>query len=403
MNDFYLKPLVLAACMLFSLGASAYYFAVDGICYNKVYGQGSEYEVEVTYNDAFGAEKYEGDMVIPGSVTYNGETYTVVGIGMNAFDGCTGLKSVVIPNSVTSIEPSAFYGCVNLSSVRLPNSITEIGESVFQHCSSLTDIEIPNTVEQIGYGAFYDCSSLTSVEIPGSVTSIGSMCFYGCDALTSVNIPNSVTSIGDGAFSGCKSLTDITVPGSVTEIEAGIFYGCGGLTAIELPNSVTSIGSMAFCNCYGLRSLVIPNSVVRIGGSAFDGCSGLKEVVCLMGTPVETDASFEDEVYESAVLYVPAGCKEKYEAVAPWSNFLTIKEIDAAGVSGVTVDDGRIVTVEDGVIKVNNADGMAVSVYAIDGTLVKSVKAMDGHAEMAVPGGGMYIVRVGGKTVKVAM
>ena len=509
MNDFYLKPLVLAACMLFSLGASAYYFAVDGICYNKVYGQGSEYEVEVTYNDAFGAEKYEGDMVIPGSVTYNGETYTVVGIGMNAFDGCTGLKSVVIPNSVTRIESSAFYGCTNLASVKMSNSVTYIGDNAFQHCSSLTSIELPSSIELMADGVFYGCDGLTSVEIPNSVTSIGNSMFYSCDALTSVAIPSSVTSIGDYAFQLCKNLTDIDIPSSVTKIGYSAFYGCDGLTAIELPNSVTSIGYRAFYDCDGLTSFVIPNLVVDIGGEAFAACSnlaeikvadgnqnfmvkdeclysrdvstlywcpvgksaisipnsvtkikgsafeectgltdivipnsvteiganafrncqglasltlgssvtsigelafyccyGLKEIVCLMRTPVETDSffeDFEDEVYENAVLYVPAGCKEKYEAVAPWRNFLTIKEIDAAGVSGVTVDDGRIVTVEDGVIKVNNAGGLAVSVYSADGTLVKSVKAKDGNVEMAVPGSGVYIVKVGDKAVKVAM
>lgn len=506
MNDFSLKLLAMIACTLFCQGASAYYFAVDGIYYDKVYGQGSEYEVEVTDNNDYGAEKYEGDIVIPESVTYNGETYTVVGIGMSAFDGCTGLKSVAIPNSVTRIESSAFYGCTNLASMKMSNSVTYIGDNAFQHCSSLTSIELPSSIELMGDGVFYGCDGLTSVEIPNSVTSIGNSMFYSCDALTSVAIPSSVTSIGDYAFQLCKNLTDIDIPSSVTKIGDSAFYGCDGLTAIELPNSVTSIGYRAFYDCDGLTSFVIPNLVVDIGAEAFAACSnlaeikvvdgnqnfmvkdeclysrdvstlywcpvgksaisipnsvtkikgsafeectgltdivipnsvteiganafrncqglanltlgssvtsigmlafyccyGLKEVVCLMGTPVETDASFEDEVYESAVLYVPAGCKEKYETVAPWSNFLTIKEIDAAGVSGVTVDDGRIVTVEDGVINVNNAGGLAVSVYSADGTLVKSVKANDGNVEMAVPGSGMYIVKVGDKAVKVAM
>lgn len=485
MNDFYLKPLMLAACMLFSLGASAHDFAVDGICYDMLYGLGSEYEVEVTYNGDYGADKYEGDIVIPESVTYNGETYKVVGIGFDAFDGCTGLKSVVIPNSVTSIGEAAFGDCTNLVSVKLPNSITKIGDGAFADCSSLTSVEIPSSVKsigsmcflgtaltditipssvtsigdrafsvcesltnitipssvtEIGYGAFYGCDGLTAIEFPNSVTSIGYEAFYDCNGLTSVVIPSSVTEIGAGAFAACSNLAEIkvadgnqnfmikddclyskdvstlywcpvgksaiSIPNSVTKIEDSAFEECTRLTDIVIPNSVTEIGDNAFNNCQGLASLTLGSSVTSIGELAFYCCYGLKEIVCLMRTPVETDSffeDFEDEVYENAVLYVPAGCKEKYEAVAPWRNFLTIKEIDAAGVSGVTVDDGQIVTVVNGVINVDNAGGMAVSVYTAGGTLVKSVNAKDGNVEIAVPGGGVYIVKVGGKAVKVAM
>lgn len=301
----------------------------------------------------------------------------------------------------------------------------------------MTDIDIPSSVTKIGDSAFYGCGGLTAIELPNSVTSIGYRAFYDCDGLTSFVIPNLVVDIGEEAFAACSNLAEIkvvdgnqnfmvkdeclysrdvstlywcpvgksaiSIPNSVTKIKGSAFEECTGLTDIVIPNSVTEIGANAFRNCQGLANLTLGSSVTSIGVLAFYCCYGLKEVVCLMGTPVETDASFEDEVYESAVLYVPAGCKEKYETVAPWSNFLTIKEIDAAGVSGVTVDDGRIVTVEDGVINVNNAGGLAVSVYSADGTLVKSVKANDGNVEMAVPGSGMYIVKVGDKAVKVAM
>lgn len=120
----------------------------------------------------------------------------------------------------------------------------------------------------------------------------------------------------------------------------------------------------------------------------------LKEVCCLMKTLVETDAdTFENEVYANAVLYVLAGCEEKYKTVESWRNFSVIKGFDPTGISGVTVG---------GVVKVSNASG-SVSVYDVSGTLVKSVNADGGSVEIAVPGHGTYIVKVGGKTVKVAM
>lgn len=113
-----------------------------------------------------------------------------------------------------------------------------------------------------------------------------------------------------------------------------------------------------------------------------------------MKTLVETDAdTFENEVYANAVLYVLAGCGEKYKTVEPWRNFSVIKGFDPTGISGVTVGS---------VVKVSNASG-SVSVYDVSGTLVKSVNADGGSVEIAVPGHGAYIVKVGGKTVKVAM
>ncbi len=102
----------------------------------------------------------------------------------------------------------AFSNCSGLTSVTIPNSVTSIEYYAFSNCSSLTSITIPNSVTSIGMSAFRGCSGLTSITIPNSVTSIGYQAFWGCDGLTSVTIPNSVTSIGEGAFYNCTGLTD---------------------------------------------------------------------------------------------------------------------------------------------------------------------------------------------------
>jgi len=270
-----------------------------------------------------------GDLTIPSSVTYNGITYAVTSIGNSAFNSCSGLTSVTIPNSVTSIGSYAFFSCSGLTSVTIPNSVTSIGSYAFFSCSGLTTVHfnadsctsagdsyynraffdchnittftfgsnvkiipnylcydmdgltsvtIPNSVISIGREAFINCSGLTSLTIGSSVTSIGSEAFNNCSGLTSVTIPNSVISIGREAFINCSGLTSLTIGSSVTSIGGEAFKNCSGLTSVTIPNSVTSIGDYAFSGCSGLTSVTIPNSVTFIERNAFSGCSGLTTV-----------------------------------------------------------------------------------------------------------------------------
>ena len=240
-------------------------------------------------------------ITIPNSVTR---------IGEDAFFNCSGLTSITIPNSVTSIGRYAFFNCSGLTSVTIPNSVTSIGNSAFEKCSGLTSVTIPNSVTSIGRSAFDGCSGLTSISvdvnnsvydsrnncnaiiktatntlvsgcknttIPVSVTSIGSFAFNGCSGLTSITIPESVTSIGDDAFANCSGLTSVTIPNSVTSIGEWAFFR-SGLTSVTIGNGVTSIGDYAFEYCSALTSVTIGNSVTSIGAFAFANCSGLTSI-----------------------------------------------------------------------------------------------------------------------------
>ena len=173
----------------------------DGVTIYYIW-QNNNTELAVSYGgssyDSYWNE-YTGNVVIPESVTYNGNSYPVTSIGNYAFSSCSGLTSVTIPNSVTSIGYSAFSNCSGLTSVTIPNSVTRIGTGAFYYCSGLTSVTIPNSVTTIGNEAFRGCSSLTSVTIPNSVTSIENYAFSGC-SLNSVTIGSGVLSIGTGAF-----------------------------------------------------------------------------------------------------------------------------------------------------------------------------------------------------------
>ena len=276
-----------------------------------------------------------GAIAIPPKVLVgSSEEYTVTSIGDSAFQSCSSLTSVSLPNGVTSIGRDAFSGCSSLTSIEIPSEVTSIDYYTFSGCSSLTSIEIPSgvtsiassafdgcsslqitvsegnttyssdngslynaakttlirgaggvstvnildTVTSIGSYAFSGCSSLTSIEIPSKVTSIGSYAFYGCSSLTSIEIPSGVTSIGLYAFDGCSSLTSISLPNGVTSIGGRAFSGCSSLTSIEIPSKVTSIGLYAFANCSSLTSIKIPSGVTSIDNSAFYNCRSLTSV-----------------------------------------------------------------------------------------------------------------------------
>ena len=215
-----------------------------------------------------------GALEIPSTI--NGKPVTR--IGAEAFYECSGLTSVTIPASATSLEDRAFYGCSGLTNVIIPNSVTSIGNAAFYQCSGLTSMTLSSSMTSIGHEVFYGCSGLTSVTIPPSVTSIGILAFTACSGLTSVTIPPSVTHIWNAAFSRCTGLTSVTIPTSVTSISMYAFEDCSGLTSVTIPPGVTRIETGTFNGCSGLTSVTIPTSVTEIGDAAFASCSGLPSV-----------------------------------------------------------------------------------------------------------------------------
>lgn len=176
-------------------------FEVDGIYYKFM----NNNNVEVTSSP----NCYNGIVSVPGQVNFNGSVYSVTSIGGGAFIGCSGLTSVILPQSITRIKPYAFMLCNSLESVIIPNSVTQVEESVFSGCRNLKSIAIPDSVTKIKEFAFWECSGLDSIAIPNSVTSIGAYAFYRCRDLKSVIIPNSVESIMENAFGECDALTSV--------------------------------------------------------------------------------------------------------------------------------------------------------------------------------------------------
>lgn len=299
------------------------------------------------------------DLDLTGSVTdEQGNSYSIVSIGNDAFKG-SGVASVKLPSSMTSIGEGAFANCARLASVEIPGTVTNVGRDAFSDCSALKALSLGDGINSIGERAFFNCRSLESVEVPGSVDAIGEAAFSGCIALESLTLCDGVGAIGDYAFDGCTLLSSVEIPGTVKNIGTGAFFSCSSLTSltlrdgvetiggtafydclslasVEVPDSVTSIGDEAFSNCDSLESVVIPDSVTFIGKEAFYGCDSLGSVT--LGGGVKTIGSFAfsacsslsrvtvlatsipalrshpfDDAADDLVIIVPAGRFDKYE------------------------------------------------------------------------------------------
>ena len=346
--------------------SKAYDIYVDGIYYNIISEENRT--VEVTEPKSYGL--YKGHIIIPPKVIYKGLTY-----------------------SVTSIEDWAFYICDGLTSVEIPNSVTSIGDLAFYSCDGLTSVVIPNSVTSIGNNAFQRCGGLTSVEIPNSVTSIGGSCFSNCNNLAEIIVDsgNMYYTSEDGVLYNKDMSTIINFPGG----KSGDFI---------IPNSVTSIGIAAFESCYGLTSVEIPNSVTSIGNNAFDWCLNLDSVYCMAETPPSANATrvFDDNTLKGT-LFVPKGTVSAYSTTDPWRNFWNIVEIDEedfpSGITAVADDGNFTVTINGNTINVGGTGSQRIYVYASDG---QCVYCGTKTTVTNLPGG-IYIVKCGNRTKKVAL
>lgn len=249
----------------------------------------TNYTAVIARNQAY----FANPLIIPNTVTYNGNTYAVTGsalngfiacyfpsvtfpttpffVGQETFRGCSCPSVIVVPDNVT-LTSYGIFARSNIPGCVLPSTATTIGNAMFEY-TGFGQFSFPNNLTRIPALMFFNAAGPTNVIIPNSVTYIDDRAFYNCGNVRTVDMSNSVTGVHASAFENCYNLTRFSMSTSLTSCP--VLKGCSSLPNIVLPSSVTYIPDSAFYNCTSLSYVTIQGPVTYIGNNAFTNCSNL--------------------------------------------------------------------------------------------------------------------------------
>lgn len=194
----------------------------------------------------------------------------VTTIGDWAFSSAK-IRSITIPASVTTIGNNAFLNCQQLTSIVIPNTVKSLDTACFKGCKLLAEVTLSNQLTEIPGSAFQNCAALTSIAIPNSVKTIGKYAFANCKKLETINFGTGLTSIGDNAFEYCEKLTSMTIPDGVEELGHNLFKGCSTLKTVVLPTSIHKISGYTFVECAALESVTFAGTEPKVMYFDFTG------------------------------------------------------------------------------------------------------------------------------------
>ena len=259
------------------------------------------------------------------------EAITFVGTALRS----SGIRELVLPETVTHIGMYAFDGCTNLEKITIPDSVTSFDEYAFRSTTSLSEIHIPQGITVIPFSCFNN-SGLREVILPEGVTTIERYAFQSCDELERVVLPESLTSISDEVFTYCSSLQEINWPSGVKNIGWHQFRGTA-LAEFTVPATVELVESYAFMDCTKLEKLTFEGrDTVLHGSQIFDNTPNLT-IWCWYGSSAQSQAEFELIPY---ILFDPPADLPKYPVFTYvlGNGTLTADPAESTGYEWITIE-----------------------------------------------------------------
>lgn len=368
---------LLAAAMMG--GAESLAFEADKLTFNVT----SETTAEVAWGGYTDAA-----ITIPSTVTNekDGKSYTVTGIASYAFNICTSLRSIT-----------------------MPETLEYIGMYAFQECSALSEVTVPDNVQRVDMAAFAYCASLRKINFGSKIEIFGQYAFMGCTMLGEFNIDeNNPYYYSDGSAVYNKDITtlilhtvrggdkDFVIPATVTEIGAGACANCIMLKSIDIPDSVTTIGEGAFNQASNCTKMSIGTGLTQVGQYVFNGMNLLETLTINAPVPPACSGDLADYVvYGHTTLVVPEESADAYKEADGWKNF---SKIETSGIESITASEFRA-TARGGELTIEAPEGATVSVYTTAGVCVYTGPA----ATLSNLDKGIYFVNCGARSLKVQL
>lgn len=212
---------------------------VDGIYYSLDSDTHTAKVIHTAADDK-SYDYYTGDIVIPAQITYQGQEYQVVEIAASAFRSCS-ISSITLPEGLVTIGNHAFEDCSNLRFVDMPDTVNNLRHGAFAGCSNLRYVKLSENVRLMRNDLFYECTQLQTVLLGSQIKNVGSDAFAECENLRTIYLPETVKKIGEGAFTGCRSLKEVRIPDSVHILDMSAFDGCYEMNSLILGPNISHL------------------------------------------------------------------------------------------------------------------------------------------------------------------
>lgn len=315
---------------------------VDGMRFSFVWDTEDECVDENATLVAVSPDEIAADLVIPSTVYYAeaDEYIPVFRIAADAIKNCPNLRSVTFPETMYALRPYSISFCENLEEVTLHKNLNSIGTgNPFVAVPKLRTINVP---EENRYFASYGGAVYTkdlfvlrllppgaeNVPFSDSCVEIGQAALAGCADIEVVSLPAGVTAVGNYAFMDCRSLREFMMPETLLNVGAGMFENCTSLERVVMNSHCENVGIWMFLNCTSLKEVEIGENVTCVNSKAFAGCGSLGKIRLLPTVPPTFNGEewFDEAIYSTCVLEVPAGTGEAYRNADVWKNFVRIED-----------------------------------------------------------------------------